>query len=79
MGITRSATTLARVVGPVWAGALFHYLGRDWPYYGGALVMGIVVVLGLRMWHVRGHDPAGEPTSAAASVAAPEHSVAPDR
>ena len=79
MGITRSATTLARVVGPIWAGALFHYLGRDWPYYAGALVMGVVVLLGLRMWRVRGHDPAGEPAGTAAAVAAPEPSGAPDR
>lgn len=79
MGITRSATTLARVVGPIWAGALFHYLGRDWPYYAGALVMGVVVLLGLRMWRVRGHDPAGEPAGTATAVAAPEPSGAPDR
>jgi len=39
MGVTRSTTTLARVLGPGWAGAIFHYLGRDWPFLGGALVM----------------------------------------
>jgi MFS transporter, DHA1 family, tetracycline resistance protein len=74
MGVTRSATTLARVAGPIWAGALFHYIGRDWPYYAGAAVMGIVVILGLRMWSFRGQR---EP--AAASGAAPEHAVAPER
>jgi DHA1 family tetracycline resistance protein-like MFS transporter len=75
MGVTRSASTLARVVGPIWAGALFHYIGRDWPYYAGAVVMGIVAILGLRMWSFSSErEPA-----AAASGAPPEHAVAPER
>ena len=48
MGVTRSATTLARVAGPAVAGMLFGFLGRDWPYYFGALVMIVVMVLALR-------------------------------
>ena len=48
MGATRSATTLARVVGPAWAGLLFAHLGRDWPYWGGAALMMVVVILSLR-------------------------------
>ena len=47
MGVTRSATTLARVAGPAWAGMLFAVLGRDWPYYSGAVVMVLVLVLGI--------------------------------
>ncbi len=39
MGVTRSATTLARVAGPAVAGGLFEALGRDWPYYVAAAVM----------------------------------------
>ena len=45
MGVTRSASTLSRILGSMWAGALFFWVGRDWPYYGGALVMLVVVVL----------------------------------
>lgn len=45
LGVTRSASTLARVAGPAWAGMMFSVLGRDWPYFGGALVMVIVIVL----------------------------------
>lgn len=45
MGVTRSAATMARFVGPAWAGFLFGALGRDWPYFGGALVMAVVVLL----------------------------------
>ena len=52
LGVTRSASTLARVAGPAWAGMLFSVLGRDWPYFGGAVVMIIVIVLA---WKVRPH------------------------
>jgi DHA1 family tetracycline resistance protein-like MFS transporter len=48
LGIARSATTLARVIGPAWAGLLFSIFGKDWPFYGGALVMTAVIYLGLR-------------------------------
>ena len=47
-GVTRSATTMARVVGPAWAGVLFAHIGLDWPYYAGAILMLGVVVLSLR-------------------------------
>jgi len=47
MGVTRSATTLARVLGPAWAGMLFAHLGRDWPYFSGAAVMAAVLLLAL--------------------------------
>jgi len=48
MGITRSATTLARVAGPAFAGGIFAMLGKDWPYYAGALVMATVTVMAWR-------------------------------
>jgi len=56
MGVTRSATTLARVVGPAWAGTLFMILGMDWPYFGGAIVMVAVMYLGLRVLRSTGGD-----------------------
>lgn len=49
MGVARSATTLARVVGPALAGFLFASLGRDWPYIAGAIIMVVVVGLALRV------------------------------
>jgi DHA1 family tetracycline resistance protein-like MFS transporter len=48
MGVTRSASTMARFIGPAWAGLLFGGLGRDWPYFAGALIMVVVAFLGLR-------------------------------
>ncbi len=48
MGVTRSATTLARVGGPAWAGFLFSAFGSNWPFFGGACVMAVVIILVLR-------------------------------
>lgn len=45
MGVTRSVTTLARVAGPGFAGLLFEFVGRDWPFWVGALIMlGVMTV-----------------------------------
>ena len=49
MGVSRSATTLARVLGPGWAGLLFEYIGKDWPYFGGALIMTVVIAIALTL------------------------------
>ncbi|NQU60966.1 MAG: MFS transporter [Rhodospirillales bacterium] len=63
MGVTRSASTMARFTGPAWAGFLFGFLGRDWPYYGGALVMVIVVVLGaLSLKSLKFPEKTGKPS-----------------
>jgi len=45
MGVSRSVTTLARVLGPGFAGLLFEFLGKDWPFFTGALIMGAVVAI----------------------------------
>jgi DHA1 family tetracycline resistance protein-like MFS transporter len=58
MGVSRSATTLARIVGPAWAGLVFLYLGKDWPYFSGALVMAMVTGLGLLLVRANGRPPA---------------------
>ncbi|MCW9040234.1 MAG: MFS transporter, partial [Rhodospirillales bacterium] len=48
LGITRSASIMARVMGPTWAGYFFHILGKEWPYFGGALIMAVVVIMAIR-------------------------------
>lgn len=48
MGVARSATTMARVIGPAWAGILFAQMGKEWPYYAGMVLMVLVAYLGLR-------------------------------
>lgn len=47
MGSARSATTLARVVGPLWAGFIFASMGKDWPYWAGTVVM---IYVGYLAW-----------------------------
>ena len=48
MGVSRSVTTLARVVGPVCLGVVFDALGKDWPFYAGAAIMALTVVMTTR-------------------------------
>jgi len=63
MGVARSATIFARVVGPAFAGTLFAGLGKDWPYWTGAAVMAVVALmagLGIRQGQrERGENAAG--------------------
>jgi len=45
MGVTRSATTLSRMVGPAMAGVAFGFIGMDAPYVAGAILMIIVAFI----------------------------------
>ena len=54
LGVTRSATTLGRVAGPAIAGSLFGLLGKDWPYFFGAVVMAVVMIIS---WRTRARFP----------------------
>jgi DHA1 family tetracycline resistance protein-like MFS transporter len=49
MGVSQSASSLARVLGPAVAGAVFTGWGRNAPYYLGAVVMAAVVAMALRL------------------------------
>ncbi|MGH7123318.1 MAG: hypothetical protein ACREFI_03020, partial [Stellaceae bacterium] len=60
MGVAQSGASLARVVGPAVAGPLFELMGRNAPYYAGAVVM--LGVLGFALRLPRDHP---EPTAAA--------------
>jgi DHA1 family tetracycline resistance protein-like MFS transporter len=55
MGVAQSGASLARVVGPAVAGPLFELIGRNAPYYAGALVM--LGVLGFALRLPREHAP----------------------
>lgn len=48
LGLALSVASLARVFGPAWAGFCFVTLGRDWPYFTGAMVMAVMLALALR-------------------------------
>jgi len=61
LGVNRSASILARVVGPAWAGFLFSAFGKDWPYFAGAMVMVGVMIIGLRSLKAPGKAGADAP------------------
>ena len=48
LGIGRSASTLARALGPAGAGYLFAFIGRDWPFYVGAALMFVVFIMAFK-------------------------------
>lgn len=77
MGVARSATTMARVIGPAWAGVLFASLGRDWPYYGGTVLMLVVAFFALRSMKDNEAAKAEALKSAATSSPTPEDRSAP--
>jgi DHA1 family tetracycline resistance protein-like MFS transporter len=45
LGVAQSCSALARVAGPIWGGALFVWLGRDWPMVSAAVVMAVMAAL----------------------------------
>ncbi len=45
LGLSRSASISARVVGPLVAGSLFQFIGKDAPYFFSALLMAGILVL----------------------------------
>ncbi|HEV2162819.1 MAG TPA: MFS transporter [Stellaceae bacterium] len=49
LGLSQSAQSLARIVGPTVAGAIYGGLGRNTPYYLGALLMVGVAVFAARL------------------------------
>jgi MFS transporter, DHA1 family, tetracycline resistance protein len=49
MGVSQSAASLARILGPAVAGAVFTLWGRNAPYYLGTVLMAVVVAIALRL------------------------------
>jgi len=49
MGVSQSASSLARILGPAIAGIAFTLGGRNAPYFLGALVMAVVVAMAMRL------------------------------
>ncbi len=64
MGVAQSGASLARVVGPAIAGPLFELLGRNAPYYTGALVMLGVLGFALRLPREHGAPSGAHPERA---------------
>jgi MFS transporter, DHA1 family, tetracycline resistance protein len=49
LGVSQSASSLSRILGPAVAGPLFQGIGRSAPYVAGALAMALVVALAARL------------------------------
>ena len=45
LGLSQSAASLGRILGPTWGGFAFAAVGIAWPFYSGALMLGPVLVL----------------------------------
>ena len=57
MGVQQSFGGLARVIGPIWAGFAFDYLGKGVPFYTGAALALCAAVLFVRDWHTARRVP----------------------
>jgi MFS family permease len=62
MGVQQTFGGLARVVGPIWAGFAFDYLGKGVPFYTGAALALFTLTLGAG---IEQHLPGAKPNPAA--------------
>jgi MFS family permease len=70
MGVQQSFGGVARIAGPLWAGFAFDHLGRGVPFYTGASLAVLTILLGLGIEkYIPAHGPPS-PAAAAASKAA---------
>ena len=49
LGLAMSFSAFARITGPAWAGFAFEFFGRSWPFFSGAIIMGTMFLLALRL------------------------------
>jgi hypothetical protein len=61
MGVAQSTGSLARILGPAFAGFLFGALGRNAPYFAGAAVMAGAVLLAARLLRTAAPAPLPAP------------------
>ena len=47
MGVQQTFGGMARVIGPIWAGFAFDYLGKGVPFFTGAALAGATIMLGV--------------------------------
>lgn len=59
LGISQSMGSLTRAIGPVWAGAIYDFVGQSSPYWTGALwlVLGGLLILAARAGTVETRHP----------------------
>ncbi len=67
LGLSQSLGSLARILGPIWGGALFDYAGPRGPYETTALLMAVAAVAALSLPH-RPREAADTPVELKASL-----------
>jgi len=64
MGVQQTFGGAARVVGPIWAGFAYDYLGSGVPFYTGAALAALTIVMGLGIEvHLPGYKKPATATS----------------
>jgi DHA1 family tetracycline resistance protein-like MFS transporter len=57
-GGSQSMESLGRILGPLYGGALYARFGHAWPYWSGALIVGLALVaLGIAIPSIQAHQP----------------------
>jgi DHA1 family multidrug resistance protein-like MFS transporter len=69
MGLSNSAVSLGRVIGPLWAGAVFD-LNPNYPYVSGAVILFSGFIF-CAMWLRRGPQPAAQPATSSLAESSP--------
>ncbi len=53
IGVSRSVSTLARILGPLWGGWSFGAFGFQWPFFTSGLVLFVAIFVGWPMLYVK--------------------------
>jgi DHA1 family tetracycline resistance protein-like MFS transporter len=53
LGVSRSISTLGRIVGPLWGGWMYGAFGMDWTYWSAAILLLFSIWVGRTLWHVK--------------------------
>ncbi|MFQ5823123.1 MAG: MFS transporter [bacterium] len=53
LGVNRSVSSLARIIGPLWGGWTYGALGINWPYWTAGVILFFAIILGLPLWRFR--------------------------
>jgi len=56
LGVNRSTSSLARMLGPLWGGWTYGALGINWPYWTAGIVLFVAVVLALPLRRITSRE-----------------------
>ncbi|MFQ5825377.1 MAG: MFS transporter [bacterium] len=53
LGVSRSFSTFARIIGPLWGGWSYGALGMRWPYWSAGVILFVAILVGLPLWRIK--------------------------